>query len=122
MTAGKYLTFYSDYLATTVSEAVDIGLGRRPSTSSRGRKRLRIERHPKFSAFITNVIEKASITMPVILTSLVYLERSKPHLYIGVNEWALERVFLGALIVASKVSLICPSNRSITESIFVSST
>jgi len=40
--------------------------------------------------------------MPVILATLVYLNRAKPHLHIALEEWANERVFLGAIIVASK--------------------
>ena len=41
--------------------------------------------------------------MPTLLVALVYVQRAKPHLHIGLEQWALERVFLGALIVASKV-------------------
>ena len=41
--------------------------------------------------------------MSTVLATLVYIDRSKPHLHIGLEQWALERVFLGALIVASKV-------------------
>ena len=40
--------------------------------------------------------------MPAILVTLVYIHRSKPHLSIETEEWALHRVFLGALILASK--------------------
>ena len=44
--------------------------------------------------------------MPVILATLVYLNRAKPHLHIALEEWANERVFLGAIIVASKVRFL----------------
>jgi hypothetical protein len=40
--------------------------------------------------------------MPTLLASLVYIDRARPHLHSGLEQWALERVFLGALIVASK--------------------
>ena len=40
--------------------------------------------------------------MATILVTLVYIHRSKPYLSIETEEWALHRVFLGALIVASK--------------------
>jgi len=40
--------------------------------------------------------------MPTILVTLVYIHRSKPHLSIETEDWALHRVFLGALILASK--------------------
>jgi len=42
--------------------------------------------------------------MPTLLATFVYIDRARPHLHIGLEQWALERVFLGALIVASKVS------------------
>lgn len=60
--------------------------------------------HVKFTTFVTNVITRAEITTPTLLASLVYIDRAKPHLHIALEEWALERVFLGAVIVASKVS------------------
>jgi hypothetical protein len=44
--------------------------------------------------------------MPILLVALVYLTRAKPHLHIETEDWACERVFLGALMTASKV---CPS-------------
>ncbi|KAF9043752.1 hypothetical protein BDZ89DRAFT_1059193 [Hymenopellis radicata] len=90
-----------DHLVNCVSEAVDVGLmSSPPSPSSQPPSCLR--RHPKFTAFVVNVLAGADVTMSVILTTLVYLTRSKPHLRIPVDEFALERVFLGALIIASK--------------------
>lgn len=72
-------------------------------TSSRGRSTSRRPEHAKFTTFVTNVITRAEITTPTVLASLVYINRAKPHLHIALEEWALERVFLGAVIVASKV-------------------
>jgi hypothetical protein len=64
---------------------------------------------------VRNVLVRAEVEVPVVLATLVYLNRAKPHLHIALEEWANERVFLGALIVASKVSIsssaigsICP--------------
>lgn len=90
-----------DYVVDCVVETVDFAMGR-PS-SSRGRSRH--PEHAKFTTFVTNVITRAEITTPTLLASLVYIDRAKPHLHIALEEWALERVFLGAVIVASKVSL-----------------
>jgi len=53
---------------------------------------------------VNNVLTRAEVELPVVLATLVYLNRAKPHLHIALEEWANERVFLGALIVASKVS------------------
>ena len=48
----------------------------------------------------------------MILTTLAYLDRARPHLHIALEEWANERVFLGALIVASKVRAFVPHVQS----------
>jgi hypothetical protein len=53
---------------------------------------------------VNNVLARAEVELPVVLATLVYLNRAKPHLHIALEEWANERVFLGALITASKVS------------------
>jgi len=55
---------------------------------------------------VNNVVTRAEVEVPVILATLVYLNRAKPHLHIALEEWANERVFLGAIIVASKVSIL----------------
>jgi hypothetical protein len=54
---------------------------------------------------VNNVLARAEVEVPVVVATLVYLNRAKPHLHIALEEWANERVFLGALIVASKVSI-----------------
>lgn len=58
---------------------------------------------------VNNVLIRAEVEVPVVLATLVYLNRAKAHLHIALEEWANERVFLGALIVASKVSISTPS-------------
>ena len=83
-------------------ETVDYAMGR-PSSSKRGRPSMHRPEHAKFSTFVTNVITRAEITTPTLLAALVYIDRARPHLHIALEEWALERVFLGAIIVASKV-------------------
>lgn len=57
----------------------------------------------EFAVFVTKFIKRAEITTPTILGALVYIERAKPHLCVAIEEWAMERVFLGAVILASKV-------------------
>lgn len=52
---------------------------------------------------MTDVIHKAEIKVPALLVTLAYIDRAKPHLQIALEQWACERVFLGALIVANKV-------------------
>ncbi|KAF9053175.1 hypothetical protein BJ165DRAFT_1400509 [Panaeolus papilionaceus] len=89
-----------DYVVDTVAETVDFAMGR-PSTS-RGRSAARSQTLIKFTEFVSTVLSRAEVTMPTLLSTLVYVSRAKPHLHIGLEQWALERVFLGALIVASK--------------------
>jgi hypothetical protein len=86
-----------EYVVDCVAETVDFAMGR-PS-SSRGTSR---RANTAFTTFVTNVIMRAELTTPVILASLVYIDRAKPHLHIALEEWAHERVFLGAVICASK--------------------
>lgn len=81
-------------------------MGRPTPSSSRGRTAARRPEHAKFTTFVENVLTRAEVTMSTLLATLVYIDRSKPHLHIGLEQWALERVFLGALIVASKVRSI----------------
>lgn len=99
---------FSEYLVDCVVETVDYAMGRPTPSSSRGRSRARRPEHAKFTTFVKNVIERAEISIHTILASLVYIDRAKPHLHIALEEWALERVFLGAIIVASKVSPSAP--------------
>jgi len=56
-----------------------------------------------FKRFVWDVVRRASVKMPVLLTTLVYITRAEPHLNIETEDWACERVFLGALMAASKV-------------------
>ncbi|KAI0672652.1 hypothetical protein C8Q78DRAFT_671394 [Trametes maxima] len=90
-----------EHIVDTVVETVDYALGR-PSSSSRGRSLSRNTEHAKFLKFVTDVINKAEVKVPALLVTLVYIDRAKPHIQIALEQWANERVFLGALIVANK--------------------
>jgi hypothetical protein len=86
------------YAVDVIVDTVEYALGR-PSTS---RRHLWRPEHIKFAEFVASMLERAEVAMPTLLVSLVYIQRAKHHLHIGLEQWALERVFLGALIVASK--------------------
>jgi hypothetical protein len=92
--------FSSDHLIQETSEVIDHALGR--PTTSRGRSNRRSLERPDFADFIADVLSTADVNMATILVTLVYIRRSKPYLSIETEEWALYRVFLGALILASK--------------------
>lgn len=89
-----------EYVVDCVVETVDYAMGR-PS-SSRGRSSSRQTHHTSFLHFVNNVLTKAEVKVPVLLVALVYIDRAKPHLQIALEQWACERVFLGALILANK--------------------
>lgn len=62
-------------------------------------------RFDPFLIFASNVIHRSEVKIPTILVALVYIERAEEHLFIQSPEWACERVFLGALILANKVGI-----------------
>jgi len=59
-------------------------------------------KHEAFGSFASNITRRSQPTVPVILVTLVYINRARTHLGIESETWACERVFLGALIVATK--------------------
>ena len=108
----KNLQANSEYTVDRVVETVDYAMGRPTPSSSRGRSSTRRPEHAKFTTFVNTVLTRAEVTMPTLLASFVYIDRARPHLHIGLEQWALERVFLGALIVASKVCIFFFSSPS----------
>ena len=82
-------------------EAVDFALGRASSFATPNPKDS--YHHAEFTEFVSNVLSRSEMKTPVILASLVYIHRAMPYLSIGTEQWACERVFLGALILAAKV-------------------
>lgn len=72
--------------------------------------------HTKFRQFVDNVIRRAEVAVPMLLITASYIMRSKNFIYISKPDWAFERVFLGALVVATKVDSISdPSRTSLTD-------
>lgn len=96
---------FPEYAVDCVVDTVNYAMGR-PSSSHRGRSVSRRPEHTKFTTFVTNVLTRAEVTLPTLLVSLVYINRAKPHLQIALEEWACERVFLGAVMIASKVRFL----------------
>ena len=103
--SGAQLTYCTaDYVAETTTKAVDTALGYQSTAWNRAPSG---SRRVPFNRFVWDVIRRASVKMPVLLTTLVYITRAKSHLHIETEDWACERVFLGALMVASKVCSLC---------------
>jgi len=97
-----------DYLVRTTIETVDFALGRptsylfaTPSTVPRPLLQLTL-----------NVIHKSRIDIPVILVALIYLERVRPQFKISDERWACERILIGALVLAAKVTVIQHDTRA----------
>lgn len=90
-----------DHLVDATIDVVNHGLGHRPSP--RGRLPDRNNSNFKFRHFVHSVICRAQCTVPTLLVAAIYITRAKPYITIAKPEWALERVFLGALVCATKV-------------------
>lgn len=88
-----------DHLVDATIDVVNHGLGHRPSPRGRLPDRSNI----KFRHFVHSVICRAQCTVPTLLCASIYIARAKPYITIAKPEWAFERVFLGALICATKV-------------------
>jgi hypothetical protein len=61
-------------------------------------------RNQSFMNFVSRVLANANTPISTVLITLVYIQRSKPYILIALEDWACERVFLGALVVAAKYS------------------
>jgi hypothetical protein len=94
----------TEHIVRETIETVNQAVGS-PSTS-RGRRETRHSEANGFTDFAANVIGRAEVPMGVLLVTLVYIHRSRPHLSIEAEDWALHRIFLGALIIASKVCVL----------------
>jgi hypothetical protein len=91
-------------IATIVEEAAEtvkyaLGL----PTTSRGRSSSHNSKNKEFTTFVERVLDTAEVSITDILVTLVYMRRARAHLSIETEEWALHRVFLGALVLAHKV-------------------
>ncbi|KAJ3745750.1 hypothetical protein DFH05DRAFT_1396450 [Lentinula detonsa] len=96
-----------NYVVDCVADAIDLILGQQRIISPRAREARRIQELNEFTAFVSIVLIRAQVTTPVILALLVYIDEVKanPQQLRSVlrNKFAIyERIFLGALILASK--------------------
>lgn len=94
----------SEYVAQHVVDAVENGSTHPRSFFSgvRGRQS-QPGNNAKQVTFVLDVLSRSHTTMPTVLATLVYIDRVSPRLHIVCDDFAFERVFLGALIVARKV-------------------
>ena len=110
---AESLTITTEHLVCETIDTVNQAVG--SPSSSRGRAESRSEA-ASFAEFAANVIGRAEIPTAVLLVTLVYIYRSRPHLSVEAEEWALHRVFLGALMLASKVCVFQIINQPVPPS------
>ncbi|KAF9793427.1 hypothetical protein BJ322DRAFT_128192 [Thelephora terrestris] len=91
-----------EHVVQSTAEVINFALGAPTTSASRGRTVSRTSKYSEFTQFVSDVIARAEVTVSDILVTLVYIQRARPYLSVQTEEWALHRVFLGALIVASK--------------------
>ena len=94
----------SEYAVHTTLETVDYALGREPSSSLDRTPRYCKKKHGGFAQFVWRMICTSRVSAAVVLVALIYIKRAKPHLRITTERWACERIFVGALVLAGKVS------------------
>ncbi|KAF9652888.1 hypothetical protein BDM02DRAFT_2386955 [Thelephora ganbajun] len=90
-----------DHLVDATIDVVNHGLGHR-SSPQRGRLPNRNNSNFKFRHFVHSVLHRAQCMVPTLLAAAIYIARAKPFITIAKSEWAFERVFLGALVCATK--------------------
>ena len=81
---------------STVEPVGDFALGAQ-TASSRGRSTSHTNKYTEFTEFVSAVIERAEVSV------WRSFHPRLPYLSVQTEEWALHRVFLGAVIVTSKV-------------------
>jgi hypothetical protein len=91
-----------EYVVHCTADAVEFAMNH--SSGSRGRSRRNLG---TFTEFVSNVVYRSEIKLPVLLATLVYIQRATPHLCIRTEDWANERVFLGAIVCAAKYTNDC---------------
>ena len=94
----------SEYAVHTTLETVDYALGREPSSSLDRTPHYCKKKHGGFAQFVWRMICTSRVSAAVVLVALIYIKRAKPHLRITTERWACERIFVGALVLAGKVS------------------
>lgn len=92
-------------MARVVVDAVAYGMDHSSTTNREAAARRGKLTFDPFLIFASNVVRRSEVKVPAMLVTLVYIKRAKEHLFIQSPEWACERVFLGALILANKVSI-----------------
>ena len=60
-------------------------------------------KQPTFVCFVRSVLKMSRCPSSTVFVALVYLDRARMQMRISRGDWACERAFLGALMLANKV-------------------
>ncbi|KAF8906674.1 hypothetical protein CPB85DRAFT_868251 [Mucidula mucida] len=106
-----------DYCVNRILDAVEFAMGYSPPPFVRGRTLRRRHRHHQLTSFVAHTLSRAQVSMPVILTAMVYMDRIKTRIHISGHDYMPERLFIGAIIVASRSDIVYfePLNSCLTD-------
>ncbi|KAJ3905448.1 hypothetical protein F5879DRAFT_878817 [Lentinula edodes] len=106
------IDYVVDYVSYIVGHPVDhpsdqlimlFPMTRGRSQSRRHRRPAKISPCSDATSFVERVLHKARVKMSEVLAALAYIDRARPFLQISSDtKYPFERVFLGALIIATK--------------------
>ncbi|KAK7056805.1 hypothetical protein VNI00_002522 [Paramarasmius palmivorus] len=100
-----------DHFVSCVSDVVNESLQRYSLDRLQQKQDLSFRR-AELREMVFKVFVHARLSLAVLLGALVYIERIRAELMVKDDVWALERVFLGAVIAASKyLNDSVPSNK-----------
>jgi hypothetical protein len=102
-TKFSMLRLHSELVAEVVTDAVDHAFSQPRSLDGPSQSLI---------DFVSRVLLHSQCPMAPVLLTLAYIRRSKRYLQIALEDWACERVFLGAFVVAAKYSNdVTPKNK-----------
>lgn len=106
-------THIADYIVYTTADVAVHALNLDPTEKMRSSiLSLSDKMHSRycgFNQFVSNVIRRSQTRTSTILVALLYLKRAKLYLDVPPLDWILHRLFLGALVLATKVRHISRS-------------
>lgn len=96
-----------DYIVYTTTDAAVHALNVDPTEKTRLNMLALSDRmHNKycgFNQFVSNIVRRSRTRISTVLVALLYLRRAKLDMDVPPLDWILHRLFLGALILATKV-------------------
>ena len=105
--------YIADYIVHTTTDAAAHAL--KLGSTEKSRSDILVlsdvmhKKHCNFKQFVSNVVRRSQTRTSTVLVALLYLRRAKAHMDIPPVQWVLHRLFVGALILATKVRHISRS-------------